>query len=76
MNMREVLEAMRLNGLHDEAAAVGIVMQQRAELLEALKEISGIACMNFQEDSDIQDIYEISSAAITRAAAEIGKAMP
>ncbi len=37
MDMREVLEAMRLNGLHDEAAAVGIVMQQRSELLEALK---------------------------------------
>lgn len=37
MNMLEILEAMRLNGLHDEAASVVIVMRQRAELLEALK---------------------------------------
>lgn len=37
MNMKEVIEHLRLNGLHDEAAAVGLVMEQRAELLEALK---------------------------------------
>ena len=43
--------------------------QQRAELLEALKNISEIACMNFQEDSDIQDIYAVSDAAITKAEA-------
>lgn len=40
MNMKEVIEHLRLNGLHDEAAAVGVVMEQRAELLEALKGVT------------------------------------
>lgn len=37
-SMNEVLTALRANGLHDEAAAVGIVLQQRAELLKSLKQ--------------------------------------
>lgn len=36
-SMNEVLTDLRANGLHDEAAAVGIVLQQRAELLEAAR---------------------------------------
>lgn len=36
ISMKQVIEAMKANGLHDEAAAVGLVMEQRAELLEAL----------------------------------------
>lgn len=36
-SMKQVIETMKTNGLHDEAAAVGLVMEQRAELLDALK---------------------------------------
>ncbi len=73
MDMREVLEAMRINGLHDEAAAVGIVMQQRAELMEALKVVLPIATKS--NSLSVKD-YNKAAQAITRAAAEIGKAMP
>lgn len=38
MNMRHVIDLLKRADLHDEAAAVGMVMQQRAELLEALRE--------------------------------------
>lgn len=37
MDMKDVLEAMRLNGLHDEAEAVGLMMEQRSQMLSALK---------------------------------------
>ena len=40
MDMKEVIEHLRLNGLNDEAAAVGLVMEQRAWLLDALKGVT------------------------------------
>lgn len=62
MDMREVLESMRINGLHDEAAAVGVVMQQRAELLEALK-------MLLEDADSTCETYYVAKALITRAEA-------
>lgn len=67
MDMREVLEAMRINGLHDEADAVGIFMQQRAELMEVLKDMlneykGGGYCVD-------DDLVSKANAAINRAEA-------
>ena len=69
MDHHNIASTLSWHGLRAESAYVLRMGEQRAELLEALKEISGIACMNFQEDSDIHDIYEISSAAITKTEA-------
>lgn len=69
MDMREVLEAMRLNGLHDEAAAVGIVMQQRAELLEALKGMKDAFCSPESGEMDKRLAVQDMNIAITKAEA-------
>lgn len=74
MDMREVLEAMRLNGLHDEAAAVGIVMQQRADLLEALKDMRNGWRYIRETHGDLYGVgwdraEDKANAAITRAEA-------
>lgn len=61
MDMREVLEAMRINGLHDEAAVVGIFMQQRADLLEALNP--------FANGNWTKELALAAKSAITRAEA-------
>ena len=54
-DMREVLEVLRANGLHDEAAAVGLVMEQQEELLFFVKEwlwlTSSGDCVNHMKDS-------------------------
>lgn len=58
MNMKEVIEHLRLNGLHDEAAAVGVVMEQRAELIQALVEIADT------EPDELQAFHDIANKAL------------
>lgn len=59
MDMREVLEAMRINGLHDEATEVGVVMKQRAELLEALKNAQALyPCTMYAEAITLAEAAE------------------
>lgn len=64
-SMNEVLTAMRAKGLHDEVAAVGIVLQQRAELLEALKMVQEAAFDMRGEDFNLTtEQWSIFHAAI------------
>lgn len=63
MDMRHVIELLKRADLHDEAAAVGLVMQQRAELLEALKKC------RFDSLNMSLDDWRFVQAAITRAEA-------
>ena len=80
MDMKEVIEAMRLNGLHDEAAAVGLVMEQRAELLEALKGVTfALDSMGDKPDRlvspvvwrqlDCERVLDVAKSAIAQAEA-------
>lgn len=62
MDMRHVIELLKRADCHDEAAAVGLVMQQRAELLEALKRIKVAAA-----ESTCSDIEWIAHEAMTKA---------
>ena len=66
MDMRHVIDLLTRAELYDEAAAVGLVMQQRAELLDLLKCVKD--AYDFSGELSAQTMRKIE-AAITKAEA-------
>ena len=65
MDMNHVIDMLKRAELYDEAAAVGLVMQQRAELLVALKDMVG--CMEQENPLSYAENIRNAKEAINRA---------